>query len=211
MSHPTIPCLERSLTSRPSANGDVGPTAHVSRRGADLRGVDLTGTRFSFIDLAHAQLDRANLSGARFEFVDLSGASLTDARASGAHFESCSLSGAHLERVVLDHAMVRNVSLERADLTGASLRFVCSTACLFDYASLRDSDLQALVSVDTSFTGAELAGARNFSRSREILCEILSREIDADFEQARSVGAILVGRSWCWDAWAGYLSEHSDQ
>jgi hypothetical protein len=59
--------------------------------------------------------------------------------------------------------------------------------------------------IGSTFEGADFSGAKKFFLCREILVEILRREIADDFERVELVGAIAVGSRWCYPQWKQIL------
>jgi uncharacterized protein YjbI with pentapeptide repeats len=182
-----------------------------SLRGADLRGADLSNATLSFVDLSGARLDGATMAGAWFGFADFSGTSLHAVRAPRAHWQSSDLSGVDLTGADLTAVTFRTCTLERADLSESTMTSGQLVSCLCDEASFRQMDLAGTISAGSTFRGADFGGARRFHNNREMLIELLSRDIGEDFELARLVGAVGVGRQWCWDEWAGFLSANPKQ
>lgn len=71
---------------------------------ANLQGVDLKGSNFSYADLSEANLIGANLRGCDLSFADLSQANLKNADLRGAMLFSANLREANLEETHLEKA-----------------------------------------------------------------------------------------------------------
>jgi uncharacterized protein YjbI with pentapeptide repeats len=195
-------------------------TAH-----SDLRGADLRRRRLEFMSLASARLDGADLTDATLTCVDLSNASMTDAvlngtkllsvdasrvdltRASLSHsyWNVCDLSRADLTGAGLEHAFVRNSNVALATFDGTDLTWAKLAACDCSQASFRGSLLDRTLTMGSRFKGADFAGARRFFRSREIVAEVLRREVGADFELLQMVGAVIAAPDWCYAQWKAWL------
>jgi uncharacterized protein YjbI with pentapeptide repeats len=75
---------------------------------ADLQGLDLKGSNFSYADLSKANLSGANLRGCDLSFADLNEANLQNADLRGAmlfyaNLRQANLQGTHLEKADCDH------------------------------------------------------------------------------------------------------------
>ena len=194
--------------------------------GADLSGVDWVGARLSHISLRGAILDGADLTGAHFSHVDFSGASLREtclehtmfqqvsaaqtsfagARGDGSIWTLADLTGADCARIQLREAFVRGSLLERADFTDADLSGIRLIDSTCTDASFRGATLDDANTSGSRFARAMFEGARRFSRCREIVVEILSREIGDDLERAKLVGALSMNADWCYREWAQLLA-----
>jgi uncharacterized protein YjbI with pentapeptide repeats len=194
--------------------------------GADLRGADLSEARLTCISLRGAMLDDANLTGAHLSHVDLSGASLRGACLERTTFHQVSLVQASLAGAHANASVWRHADLTVADCTGLELREALMGTCLFERADLTDADLSLIRLIDCTcteatfrgttfneantagsrFARAQFAGARQFFRCREIVVEILSREIGDDLERAKLVGALAMHADWCYPEWAQILT-----
>jgi uncharacterized protein YjbI with pentapeptide repeats len=195
---------------------------------ADLRGADLRRIELGFVGLRRARLDEADLSEAILQCVDLSQASLRGARLHRTHLdhvkaprasfagatfdraivEGCDLSHADLSDARLEHTFFRNSNLERARLDRARLGHgkLAHTNCTG--ASFRDGDLDSVLTVGSTFFLAEVETARRFFLCRDLVAEILLREVGDDFERARLVGAVATNPTWCFREWKAWLDFH---
>jgi uncharacterized protein YjbI with pentapeptide repeats len=194
--------------------------------GADLRGADLAGVRLTHFSLRGAILDGADLSGARFVRVDLSGASLREANLEHATFYQVSatktslagarcvesvwrqadLTGADCTGTQWREAFVDHSLLERADFSDADLTWLRLIDCNCAEASFRGAAFEHANTAGSRFTGALFERAKRFLRCREIITEILSREINGDLERAKLVGALAMDQAWCYPEWAKILA-----
>jgi uncharacterized protein YjbI with pentapeptide repeats len=71
---------------------------------ADLQGLDLKGSNFSYADLSKANLSGTNLRGCDLSFADLSEANLENADLRGTMLFSASLRKANLDKTHLEKA-----------------------------------------------------------------------------------------------------------
>lgn len=193
---------------------------------ADLREAQLAGKELDFLSLRGANLDGADLSNARLTHVDLSGASLRGAllvessiqhvRARGADFSgiqaansffqfvdlaSARIFEADLQGATLHVCLLREAHVDGSDLSSANL-----TNCDADGASFRGTRLERTGTVGSTFMGADFSDARTFLGSREIVIEVLKEAVGADFEAAKLLGALAIGRSWCFPEWRQILA-----
>ena len=208
--------LKERLTPQPE-QGDLAR--------ADLRGADLSGLSLARVSLAHAHLDGANLTGAHLRLVDLSNASLKEACLERAHLElvdatSVCLAGARAARTRWELA-----DLTLADLTGADLSRSLFRSCQLERARLDEADLTlstmaccncrdarfcgALIdrvnATGTDLDGADFSGARQFCTCREVIVELMRREMGDDLTRAKFVGAFAFVEKWCYAEWARIL------
>jgi hypothetical protein len=194
---------------------------------ADLRGLDLAGRSLACLSLRGAVLDGADLSGASLEHVDLLGASLrgvdlrraslscvgargacfADARLDEAFAEHVDLTGADLSRASLRNALLRVCTLTRADLGGVDLTEGRLVGCECTDTGFRDALFEEASATDSTFDRAEFAGAKRFFLCREIVVELLKRELGDDLERTMLVGALAIERGWCYAEWARILAE----
>jgi uncharacterized protein YjbI with pentapeptide repeats len=194
--------------------------------GADLRGADLSGARLARISLRGAILDSADLSGARLVHVDLSGASLrdanleratfhhvsaagavlTDARCADSFWRQPDLTGADCTGSSWREALIGDGLLERAQFAGADLTWLRLVDCNCAGASFQGAEFEQANTANSRFTGAQFERAKRFFRCREIITEILSREIADDLERAKLVGALAINQAWCYPEWAKILA-----
>jgi uncharacterized protein YjbI with pentapeptide repeats len=195
---------------------------------ADLRGADLRRVELGFTALRRAKLDGADLSEAALEFVDFSHASLRGARLHRTHFEhvkathatfcdaqfdrsvirGCDFGHSNLASANLEHTFFRSCNLERATLDRATLARgkLAYTNCTA--ATFHGTDLDRVLTVGSRFHLAELTTARRFFVSRDVVAEILFREVGDDFERARLVGVVATNPKWCFREWKSWLDFH---
>ena len=83
-------------------------------------------------------------------------------------------------------------------------------ACRCDHADLTGATLGRAATVGSDFEDACFDGASAFAGSREIVVEILSREVHDDPERAMLAGAAAIMRTWCYDEWAARLRDRPD-
>lgn len=215
----------------PNAAGLVAEIHAGKRDGlddADLRGADLRRVNLAFCALRRAKLDGADLSEAILDCVDLSHASLKGAKLHRAHLDhvkaprasfseatfdramvkGCDLSYADLSSAHLEHTFFRDTTLERFILDGANLSRgkLAHTNCTA--ASFRSTDLDRVLTVGSTFFLAEVDAARRFFLCRDLVAEILLREVDDDFERARLVGIVATNPKWCFREWKAWLDFH---
>lgn len=196
-------------------------------QGANLSGLDLTGTQFRFLSLEGVRFDGANLTGCLFQHVDLSGASLRNVqldrsalrfvRASGTDFHNLhaydtdwhwsSLTEADFSSARLKRTRFHNSSLEQATFDEADLSLGALTWSILDGVSFHETNLQDVETLGSSFRGANLSTARDFAFCREIVLEILSREADESLETMQWLGAGTLMRQWCYPVWADLLKD----
>ncbi|MDI7274900.1 MAG: pentapeptide repeat-containing protein [Anaerolineae bacterium] len=201
------------------------PPADRTLAHADLRGADLSGLSLMYASLAHANLDGANLAGAHLRQVDLSHASLRDACLERAHLELVDAAGvclagaraprsrwelvdltlADLTGADLSRALLRNCELGRARLDGVDLTLSTMARCDCRDARLCGALIDRVNAAGSGFEGADLTGARRFCTCREVLVELMRREVGHDLSRARLVGAFALVEAWCYAEWARIL------
>jgi uncharacterized protein YjbI with pentapeptide repeats len=131
---------------------------------ADLRGVNLSGSKLRAAKLANANLEGAHLARADLTGADLTGANLSVATLPWADLTDTNLSGANLAGSKLEEAILRGVrsaknadfsvvNLKRADLKGANL-----VDAQFDASDLTEANLTEAVLTGTRI-GAKLTRA----------------------------------------------------
>lgn len=193
---------------------------------ADLRGANLAGKHLSLVSLAHARLDGADLTGAqlvqvdlrcatldgarlsktRLELVDAGSASFASAVAAESRWWGTNLTGANFTNADLRRASLSGTVLQSARFDGANLSRTTLADCVADDASFRDASLTWSNTSGTGFAGADFTGAKQFFLCREIVVEILSRNIGNDAECAKLVGAAALMPKWCYPEWKEILA-----
>lgn len=179
--------------------------ASISLAAARLDGADLTGAQFSHVDLTNASLEGACLDRTRFEMVSAGSARLIGARVRDAFWEQVNLTGADLSRADLSRTTLRGARLESARLDDAVLTGGSLVYCYCEGASFRDSLLDLFNTIGSSFGGTDLTGARRFFLSRELVVEMLRREMGSDVELIKLIGAASVNPRWCYPEWKRIL------
>jgi uncharacterized protein YjbI with pentapeptide repeats len=132
-------------------------------RGADLRGLDLSGAELIEADFREVSLSGTDLSRVNFRIANLSGADLTGARLYKTDADHCVAAA-----VVLRGAYLFRASFMHADLRSADLRRSFLNSINFAHADLRGSDLRGanigkgtpLFLKETQLFGSRLEGAR---------------------------------------------------
>lgn len=194
--------------------------------GADLHGIDLSGSKFAFINLTNAQLSDANLTntqfsyviltgaqlhgaclrGARMDFVEATGSDLSGVNAVQSHWEHTNLLAARLDDADLTKATFRSCTLDESYLQKVNFTQGSLAYSTCNRANLLGSKLANLETIGASFRNANLAEAEQFFSCREIVVEILQQHIDKkDIEQAKLVGAVSLMARWCFAEWKEYL------
>jgi hypothetical protein len=115
------------------------------------------------------------------------------------------LSGSNLSGADLYGAMMRGCLLERARLEGANLSRSKLIYSNCSDTNFRNARFMWANTIGSTFEGADFSGAKKFFLCREILVEILKREMGNDFERVKLVGAIAVGARWCYPEWKQLL------
>lgn len=195
--------------------------------GADLRGVDLSGSKLTCINLTNAQLNGANLAEAQLSHVILTGAQLQNVclqsaqlycvEAIGSDFsamdatqsrwEHTNLLTARLDHADLTKATFQACTLDSADLQKANFNQGTLAYSICDRANFVGSQLTNLETIGTSFRHANFAEAEQFFSCREIIVEILRQHIDTrEIEEAKLVGAVSLMARWCFAEWKEYLT-----
>jgi uncharacterized protein YjbI with pentapeptide repeats len=128
-------------------------------RETDLRGANLSGSRFDGVTMFGAHLEQADatravLSRSNLREASLVGASLTDADLEGASLARANLEGARLNRANLQRADLSGANLRGADLWEANLK-----GCNLKDADLRGADLSACVLEEAILWRADLQDA----------------------------------------------------
>jgi uncharacterized protein YjbI with pentapeptide repeats len=106
-------------------------------RETDLRGANLSGSRFESVILQGAHLEQVDATGAV-----LSRSNLRDAQLAGASLSEVDLQGASLARANLEGARLKGANLKGADLSGASLRGADLWEANLHGCNLKDADLR---------------------------------------------------------------------
>ena len=165
------------------ANYVVTPGSADALKGANLEGLQFSGSRFSGFpaDLSGANLNYANLRGSTFDLADLSNATFRfNLTANDASFVQANLTGAQfnsastvLQDADFIGATISGATFQGADLTNASFVDVLADGTSFDSAIARG----------TSFNGAHIySEATAFSGVRNL-------------QGASFVGAVLAGNT----------------
>lgn len=136
--------------------------------GADLSGIDLSGSKLRFAVFRDAKLVRANfrvadLYGADFRQANLGGANLTEAKLGNADFRKAHIDGANLSRANLHFANLtgvktKSVNFSGADLSSAKLINSVFTGAHFNGANLTYADLSGASVGLSDLSGAVLDG-----------------------------------------------------
>ena len=125
---------------------------------ADMTGVDLRDARLLRASMSRVKLDYADCKGALFDKAILEEASLM-----GSDMQNCVMKGAKLYGASLENANFEGVDLRNADLSHANLKGASFMNANLEGANLSD----VIVDNTTNFTGANLNGVINFTRSVE--------------------------------------------
>lgn len=178
----------------------------LSLRGAVLEGADLRGAHFTQVDLTGASLRGANLEQTTFQQVSAMQASFAEARCGDSMWSFVDGTAADFTRARLPRALWRDSRFERANFTGVDLsgiRLIDSTCtgAWFQQSNWADANTSG-----TRFVRAEFEGAQRFFACREIVVEILGREVGDDLERAKLVGALALHENWCYPDWAEILA-----
>jgi uncharacterized protein YjbI with pentapeptide repeats len=198
--------LERAKLMQASLEGAVLDDAHLAEAeltGASLSRVSASSADFTGARLGDARLDNANLTRAKLCEADLSGASLRDAL-----LEEVDATRARLERATLDGARMARAKLSGADLRRATLSDIRAEAAILDgvdlshcvgdraqlaRVTLTKADLRHARLPQSTFAGADLAGAQ----AQKLLANEANFEAadlrGASFRSARMKGAKLRG------------------
>jgi uncharacterized protein YjbI with pentapeptide repeats len=118
--------------------------SNMRLHGADLHGVDYTGTNLRNSDLSSANLRDARLTGVNFQGADLRNADLRGAEIVGANFRGAEMQGALFDRSSFTGANMEGIDLHGMNLTNAG----------FIGTNFSDANL-----ANANFTGDALAGA----------------------------------------------------
>jgi uncharacterized protein YjbI with pentapeptide repeats len=194
--------LQEDLTGLDLAGIDF---SGVDLREADLSGLDLRQCSFATADLggaslAGADLTQVNLQGANLRVADLTGARLSGANLEGAILEEAILESCAAQSVNFDNAQASGADFSKASLRGSHFcRSVLSGASfeeadlnlvIMTEALLRDVRLDKATALHSSFSRADMTGARasdqcDFSGTSFAWCQLEG----ANFEGARCVQA----------------------
>ena len=133
-------------------------------KGANLSGMDLSGSLLSLANLWEAGLSGAilvdcGLSGAVLVEADLSGANLQGANLAGARLLQANLSGANLKGANLAGATLQGANVSGANLQGANLAGASLLRANFSGATMLGTNLAGADAREADFTGADLTGA----------------------------------------------------
>ncbi len=116
------------------------------------------------------------------------------------------LTGADCAGTHWREAFIGDSVLERTDFADADLTWLRLIDCNCAGASFEGAEFDHANTANSRFTGAHFERARRFFRCREIVMEILSREINGDLERAKLVGALAMNQDWCYPEWAKILA-----
>jgi hypothetical protein len=176
------------------------------RKWARLDGADLSGTTLVYVDLLGATFQDACLEKASFRFSSARGASFASAHCRHVYGEHVDLTHANFSHVDLRQATLHQCTLQHTLLNDADLTDSVLNQCNCDDSSFRGALLEGAMAVGSTFARADLDQARRFSTCREMIVEVLRREIGDDVERAKFVGAVAIGRQWCYEEWANMLA-----
>ena len=194
--------------------------AHADLRGADLRkaklgftclmgakldGADLSEAILTCVDLSYASLQGATLRRTTFEYLNATRADFSSAVADESQWSVVDLSRASLRDASVTHAMFRGCCMERAALDGADFTHAKLAYANCTGASFRETLLRDTLTVGSTFFLADLATAKQFFLSRQIVAEILRREVENDFLKSQLVGAVELAPQWCYHEWKAWL------
>ena len=124
-------------------------------RGAEVRGLNLTGLVARGADLQHAGFLRTNLAGAQLNAAKLCGSKLELADLTGAR-----LTGADLREARLLQAIAKGAVFTRANLAGSSREQLQAENADFSGTELADANCLMANFALAKLTGANLSGAR---------------------------------------------------
>jgi hypothetical protein len=185
--------------------------AGVTLRGLDLSGAqlqesDLRGARLLGVALSGANLSGADLTGAELERVEATGLDASGCRAAGSVWRQSIMLGARLAGADLAGARLSGCPLDRADLAAANLEGAALVGCGCDAADFGGARLADLETVDSTFRDAKLLGAHRLLGSRELVVELLRRDVDTEDAEAMALlGQVMVQRRWCYAEWNRHL------
>jgi len=130
---------------------------------------DITGAKFTNVDLRNVITDGWDLAIADFSGTNLSGKTLTTNNLAGAHLSRARLQHVHIEGsnasgADLSHADLFGAAANATDLSGANLSSASLDTAVLDLAKLVNADLTGasllqVLARQTDFTGATLTGA----------------------------------------------------
>lgn len=204
--------------------------AATSLVGADLRGANLAGQTLTHLSLRGANLDGADLSDVRLIHVDLSEASLRGARLDRTQMRFVTAQYAMFTDISASYGSWRHVDFSQADFVGSNLRSTMFYLCnleqtLFERANLSHTQLlssncdkaqfchaclEHSNTIASTFEQADFTGAQQFFTSREIIVEILSREMHDDFKFVNLIGAAKINPRWCYPEWTKFLANEPE-
>jgi len=176
-------------------HGDVGLTdarfvASARDRGrlagADLSGIDLSGSSFLGFpaDLVKTHFDDATLAGTSFKLADLAGATFKDVQAPGASFQDAELAaagGAGAASFAGTKTDLSGADFVGADVSGVSFQSADLSRAVFNRARAADTDFNSVIATNAVFSAAHIYGdGQAFDGARDLS--------GADFS-----GAVLAG------------------
>lgn len=137
----------------------------IGLAGTAERPRDLTGTSFTYsdlakLDLSHTNFTNADLSRANLNGATLTGINFTGTNLQGTRFEETNLSGMNLQGHNLTHTSFQNANLEGANLSGTTLERANLFGTNLTGADLKNANIgNAYWDESTQFNGADLSGA----------------------------------------------------
>ena len=167
------------------------------RRGAYLRGADLTNARLKGAILREAKLKKAHLEHARLENADLYNAELKEAYFYKANLKDADLRYAKLEQASLNKANFKKADLTFAHLEGAELKEAHLEGAIFKGVAVDGKTLiwDCEDSQKTDFTGVGLDSARINPKLKERLKNNIRKMKWRDYCHAK---AKKFEKKWPW-------------
>jgi hypothetical protein len=177
----------------------------VSMAGAKLDGADLSESTLTCVDLNNASMKNAVLHNAKLQYVNASWVDLAGAKLENSYWNLCDLSHANMRGASMAHLFLRSSNAELASFEAADLTFAKLASSDCARASFRGALLEKTLTMGSSFGMADFTGARRFFLSREVVAEVLRRQIEDDFGLHQLVGAVVEARHWCYRDWKTWL------
>ena len=119
----------------------------LQRGRKDFSGLNLSGFRFTKLDLSGCNFSRANLQGLQVDYLTLDGADFSGANWSGARLKSVEATRATLNGVTFSDAHIRgqfySCSFSKADLSRATIFNSQFRDCNFEKAELQGIEMEA--------------------------------------------------------------------
>lgn len=129
-------------------------------RGADLRGLDLSGVHFDGEDLRGTKFDNSTCNESIIENCDLSGASFKGAVVKRSGFYGSNLNGTEFERATLKNSWVEKSSAHKANFNNATMQKSTFLKSQVDGASFQNAQMDGTKIQNTKARDCDFSNAK---------------------------------------------------